>query len=313
MASFIPALSFFILVLFNGYFTLPINDEQLSSTTFLLLNDDVTTENAFNLRLISNDETTELPGLDKKSFIDEHIGFEMSTATLETFGHAVQKFNELSAPEFMTLTTESSLTDKRDDRDDFLFTTMESSTKGMEFERRSFKTDFENETESESDPNKREMPVEFTTSNMLLFTSTASNVAPKLYTSESSTSTEKYTGLLKYQKENKEEEEEPEEPTKLTKTIKKVSPIKPIKVEIEDQSTEDLKGPTAPTAVFDQEALKKISYVPNDFLILDENNTLVVTELPEKLSTSTLKNLKEQKPLTQGEESLQPEEKEPNH
>jgi len=44
-------------------------------------------------------------------------------------------------------------------------------------------------------------------------------------------------------------------------------------------------------------------------LILDENNTLV-TELPDKFSTSTIKNKKEQKPLNQGKESLHTEEKE---
>jgi len=51
MASFIPTLSLFILVLFNSYFTLPIVDEQLSSSTFPLLNDDLTTEHKVNVRV----------------------------------------------------------------------------------------------------------------------------------------------------------------------------------------------------------------------------------------------------------------------
>jgi hypothetical protein len=47
--------------------------------------------------------------------------------------------------------------------------------------------------------------------------------------------------------------------------------------------------------------------------MLDENNTMVVTNLPEKFSTSTIKNLQEEKPLNQGKESLHSEEKESNH
>jgi len=397
MASFIPALSIFILVLFNGCFTLPIVvDEQLSSSTFPSLNDDLTTEHALNLRLVPDNETSVLPDIDKKGLIDEHMGFEMSTSfynsPVEKVGRALRTFDELTVTESITFTTESSLPDKRDhddlsfttiepttyttessfadkgDHDDFSFTTIEPTTytsessftdkqdhdnvlfttvepttytsessfgdKGdhddlsfttiepttplPELERRSFTSEFENETETESETDKREMQVEFTTSDMLSFTSTASNVAPALYTSQSSnsTSTEKYTGLLKYQNEN-QEEEEPEQSTKLTKTVKKVLPTKSSKVQSEDQSddqsAEDPKEPTAPTAVFDQEALKKISYIPNDFMVLDENNTLVVTDIPEKHSASTMKNKNEQQPLTQGEESLQPEEKESHH
>jgi len=93
------------------------------------------------------------------------------------------------------------------------------------------------------------------------------------------------------------EEQEPEESTKLMKTFKKVLTTKPSKIQLEDLSAEE---PTAPTAVFDQEALKKISYIPNDFMVLDENNTIVVTDLPEKHPLTTMKYKNEQQPLTQG-------------
>jgi len=84
----------------------------------------------------------------------------------------------------------------------------------------------------------------------------------------------------------------------LKKTTQKSKLIPTINSNV--RSEEDSEEPTAPIAVFDQEALNKIPYVPNDFLILDENNTLVVTDLPDKLSTSTIQNTEEQKPLNQG-------------
>jgi hypothetical protein len=49
MASFISALSLFILILSHGCFTLPIINQQLSSSTS---NNDLTTEQALNLRVI---------------------------------------------------------------------------------------------------------------------------------------------------------------------------------------------------------------------------------------------------------------------
>ncbi len=51
MASFISALALFILVLSNGCFTLPILDEQVFSSTYSSVNDDVTTGETFNLRV----------------------------------------------------------------------------------------------------------------------------------------------------------------------------------------------------------------------------------------------------------------------
>jgi len=48
-------------------------------------------------------------------------------------------------------------------------------------------------------------------------------------------------------------------------------------------------------------------------MVLDENNTFVVTDIPERYSLSVTKDKNEQQPLSQGKESLQLEEKESNY
>jgi len=73
---------------------------------------------------------------------------------------------------------------------------------------------------------------------------------------------------------------------------------------------EDPHESSVPIAQFDQEASDKIPNVPVYNMILDENNTLIVTDLPEKFSTTSMKNLNEEKQLNQGEESLHTEKKE---
>jgi len=334
MASFISTLSLFIFILSNGYLTLPINNEQFFNSTFSSLNN-LTTEQTSTLQFVSDNETTVLPNMNKNYLSDEHIGFEISTSmdnlseenatqvsstfdyffTSESTITTEQYFNDkhdydqsLSSSSEPTIqTTEQSYSNKHD-YDHLLFTTVEPTTQITELERRGLTNELESETESETD--KREVQVELTTNDLLSFTSTSSAVAPALYTSEVSisTSTEKYTGLLTY-------ENEQEQPTKYVKTLKKTTQKSKLIPTINSnvRSEEDSEEPTAPIAVFDQEALNKIPYVPNDFLILDENNTLVVTDLPDKLSTSTIQNTEEQKPLNQGKESLYSEEKESNH
>jgi len=286
MSSFISALSLFILILSNGYLTLPINNEQLWNSTFSSLNN-LTNEQKFNLRLVSENEISVFPHLDKNHPSDEHIGFEISTPvnnlseenearaprTLDDFFTSEptitteKYFNDkrdyddsfLTSSEPTTYTTEQSHSDKRD-YDDLSFTTDEPTTQTAVLERRTFTDELETETD------KREIQVELTTNDILLFTSTSSAVAPELYTTEllTSTSTEKYTGLLKYENEHHEEEEhEQEQSTKYMKTLRKTTKIS--KIQSEDQSEEDSKEPTAPIAVFDQEALNKIPHVPSDF------------------------------------------------
>lgn len=261
MASFISTLSLLILVLANGYFTLPVVDRPLSSSTFSSLHDGLTTERARNLRLVKDDASTE-------SFTSEPS----------------------------TFITEESHTDKSGEID-VLSTTSHN---------------------TESETGKREIQVESTTNNMLSFSSTSSSVAPQLYTSEpststsTSTSTKKYTGLL-------QDDKEIEKPIKTLRkgTLKpkesdedsKELSTKKSKFQSKDKSDEDSKESPARTAVFDQDSLKKFSNVPNDVMMLDESNDLVVTGLPNKLSTTTKENTKEQKPLNQGEESSHIEEK----
>jgi hypothetical protein len=47
--------------------------------------------------------------------------------------------------------------------------------------------------------------------------------------------------------------------------------------------------------LFDQQALDKVSNIPNDFLILDKNNDFVVTGLPNRIFTTTKAHKKKKK------------------
>jgi len=441
MASFIYALSLFILVLSNGCLTLPIDDEQVSASTLPSLNDEFTTERTFNLRLVSDNEAATVPDMMKEHSSNEHMGFDMTTSTDNLFeenaSRASRTFDEWSTVEPFTFTTEQSFPDKRDHHE-VSFSTSEPTTDVGELDIRAFS---ESENEPGTEHNKREMQVELATSDMLLFTSTSSAVAPQLYTPEpstpSSTSTKKYIGRLtdddeqeevkkptktqrktapksketvteaqpedkseeevkkptktqrktapkskeivtEAQPEDKEEEDskvttteaEPEdkseedseatatkkwkteskdkseedskvtttkswkteskdkseEDSKVTTTKSweteskdrleedsKVSTTKSWKTQSKDKSEEDSKDLAAPIAFFDQGALDNIRNVPNDFLVLDETNNIVVTGVPDKLSATTMENMKEEKPLNQGEKPSHSEEKESDH
>jgi len=329
MASFISALSLLILVLVNGYLTLPLVDEKTSNLRFPSLNDDLTTERTFNTRFISDDEIIVVQNTQDKRSSDEHIGVEISTSAdrlLEENVFQPLKTREVEADKRETDKREVDAdkretdkreaeadkreveTDKREDTADkrevetdkrghheFLFTTVEPVTSVNEFKIR--------KVEVEDEPDKREMEVELTTSYMPSFTSTSSILAPELYTS-----TKQYIGLLKDEKVHEVEEEPPKEfiTTENETTKPKLAEIKKSK----DHSEEELN---APTAVFDQEALKKVSNVPNDFMVLDENNDAVVTGVPNMLPTSTMEYKKELIPLKQGKQSSYSEEKKSNH
>jgi len=377
MASFISALSLLVLVLFNGCFTLPIDDEQFSSSTFSSL----TNETTFGLQLVTDNATSEFSNMTRNYPSDEHMTFEPTTVTeqsdndkrdyhddsllssseptsttevsdtdkrdyhddlllsssepittTEESNNDKRDYHDdllLSTSEPTTYTTESLDTDKRDhedyllsfsestkiieqsdtdkrDYEDSLFTTIESSTQVPELERRAFMNDIETETETVND--KREMPVELLTNDTFSSTSIPTTVVPLVNTSESSisTSTEKYVGLLKHEKVDEEEEER--KPIKPIKKLRKTTPEP--EIQSEDEPEEDHHESTVPTAEFDQEGSDKMPNVPVYNMILDENNTLIVTDVPEKFSTTTVKNLKEEKLLNQGEESLHTEKKE---
>jgi hypothetical protein len=458
MASFISALSLFVLVLATGCFAFPVNDEQFSSTItpsfidhFTTGKTVISTPQSFDLRLVPDEETTDLPTFPSQKDLQQHFRFESSTPVHnqeleENFTQTPRSFDELSTSASYTHTTQGSdskLEHSERSFDDFS-STIESSTQLSEHHLRSIKDD---EDENESNKlSEREFQLELTTSYMPSFTSTSSVVDPKFYTSESSTvfsqsqtsepstSTTKYTGLLKDEpeeepkeglrteeepkeslkteeetteeetteglkteeepkeslkteeepkeslkteeepkeslkteeetteglkteeepKDNLKTEEEPkeslkteeetteglkteeepkeslkteeetteglkteEEPQKdvLPETESKVKGSKSIVRKDENVKEDDSKESKFPTAQLDQKALDGVSNIPNDFMHIDEDNS-VVTRRPEKFSTTTMENEKEPEhkaekiPLDQGEKSSFNKEKE---
>jgi len=307
MASFISTLSLFILVLVSSCFTLPIIHEPILTSTLSSLNEDSTTENPFSLRLVPDNEKIVLPDLEIKRPSDESMGREILTSTDSLSGlniaRASRTFDELFNP--VLSTTEKSLLDKSI-YDELLSTSVEPITEGSGIKLQSIKTEFEKGSEIKSD--NREMPVESITHHLPSFTSTPSTVVTELSPSDLITTTQKYTGLLK------DEVEDEERPTKYVKE-QRTSPLESKETisltstkKTKVHSAEDSNELFVPLALFDQEALKKVSNIPNDVLILDENND-VITNFPERLSTSTMENKNEQKELKQGKESSLLEEK----
>jgi hypothetical protein len=337
MASFISALSLFILVLSNGCFTLPILEEQFPTSTYSSMVDGVTTAETFNLRSINNDQTSVSSDTHNQHSTNEYMGFDVSTFIPEPMAFIPQEpFAKKREYDDVSFTTVESFAEKRE-YNDVSFTTVEPTTEIAELGRRSFINEFENETENST----YQMKVESTTKDMLQFTSTSSAVTPEFYTSSSSsfapefytssssfapkfdtssssTSTKKYIGLLKDQ--NKYEEEYTEErPTKYIKYQRRpsqeyeTSTTRKSEVYSEEKSpSEDSKDSLIPTAIFDQQALDQVS-IPNDFLIFDEGNDLLVTGLPNKIFPTTMAYKKEAKPLNQGKKPAYTEEKESNY
>jgi len=304
MASFVSALSLFILVLFNGCFTLPVINEQLPSSTFSSLYHYSTTGKTVNLRLVSDDE--------------------------ETAAQELRTLNQLSTSEPITSTYGQSFNHKRD-HDDLSFTTVEPITQVTKLKQRSLiredededktetkddkrdeykdetetKNDKRDEDETETENDKREMKVELTTSDMLLFTSTSSAVAPELYTSESSTSTstEKYGSPPK----NEDEHEHEHRSVFVNDPVPSVpdAPAAVVPVAPEHHHYESESEQTK-----DIDILRKSI---SESELTSTGKSKIVTGLPDYMSTSTMEYKKEQKPLNQGKESLHTEEKKPNH
>jgi hypothetical protein len=241
------------------------------------------------MRLVPDDEATGLPTLEEKRSSDEPINYETTTSvdrlSKEETDRALRAFNELSD----LFTTEKTLTDKRE-LNDLLFTTVEPVTEVNELKTRELEPETETDgpaTEPERENelntgNKQEIPIELTTSSMPLFPLTSSSIAPELNTP----TTEKYTGLLKDE-------------------------TRRIKSHVEDKTEDDSK---VRIAFYDQDALKKISNVPNDFMLLDETHDVVTLKL-DTHSTDSVEHSDEVKPvpLNQGEASSHSEEKESDH
>jgi hypothetical protein len=335
MASFISALALFILVLSNGCFTLPVDNEYLFNST---------QQNTFVLQFTSQNQTNEHMELDISTPFDSSTSqYEDSTSTFtesSTFGVPQSDYGKREEDDLFSTSTESTTyiteqpnNDKREyfgdsfsttdsvepvdnnkreyDDDDLLLTTPELIAEPTDFDRQGDRENL-----------KRENQVVTTTNDVLLFTSTSSSVAPQLYTSESSTSTStgKYTGLLPLETDNHEEHEhepepEPEpKPTKPLKLKKKIHPIAesvPLdKLPSENVAEQDSKESTPRTAVYDQKVSDSFAPNFNGVMILDDNNTMVVTDTPNLLSISTKLIEKQEIPLNQGKESLHTEKKE---
>ena len=75
------------------------------------------------------------------------------------------------------------------------------------------------------------------------------------------------------------------------------------KISITNQSTEEYsKDSTIPTVIIDKKAFDTVTKIPNDLFILDGNTDIVVTSLPERISSSLLTTMiyKEKEALNQG-------------
>jgi hypothetical protein len=282
MNTFISALS--LLVLATGCFTLPVVREEFSSSTFPLLNDFTTSKTngdemaSFHMRLIPDEETSDAPDLHRKRSFTDEFNTESSTFT------NIPRFNKIdSKPSTFITGHEHEHSFHVRDGSDFLFNNVESHTEVTEHERRDVTT-MENESEPEDagEPEKRDF-FESTTSYMPSFTSTSSDVAPQLYTSESST--EKYIGHLKDEQEGEKEIE-----SKKPKT--------------EDHSEEDSKELIFPTAKLVPKEFDQV-YGPNYVMHLEKNNE-VVTNIPETFPTTTMTDKKEQEPEVKPEPEPEP-------
>jgi len=114
-----------------------------------------------NMQYIPDDESTDVPKFHKSRTSDEHDGDEFTTPDHfedhEHGSHSQRSFDDSASP--MMFASESSVHDDTRSIDDFLFTTLESST---EFERRTLFSEDVSKEEFTT-PSKREFEDEFTT------------------------------------------------------------------------------------------------------------------------------------------------------
>jgi hypothetical protein len=284
MTTFTSALSLLVLLLATGCFTLPIIQEKFSDSTISPFHDFTTSKTnenkvvSFHMRLVPDDETSDLPELPEERSLTNDWNIRTSTfANIPTpKDNSVRRprtFDDLHSSEPFTFTTEHSFHER--DEHDFIFHNAELNTEATEHERRSvtIEPETEPETESEGENDKRDF-LELTTSYLPSFTSTSSDVAPKFYTSEPST--QKYIGHLQNELE---EVEKVKGSKKITKS--------------EVYPEEDSKEVHFPQAQLDQKALDSTYNVPSYVMHLEHNNE-VVTDIPERFLTTTILNEKEE-------------------
>jgi len=332
MASFICTLSLFLLVLANGYFTLPIHDEFLQTSTNLPFDIDVTSEHPHLPReLLMNEATTQFLNTEVKETTDALMGMHMTTSTddlAESASRESRIWKEMTTFTPSMHPTEEAKADKLG-LNNWSMTTIESTTEDEKVHQRDAQPDketeetteveHENDETTENDTtmsgqdqpknDKREILLDVTT-NTLRLTSASSVVDSELTTEQSSSLTKpkKFKGLLKDTKDQEQEKEDEEKkPIESDKTFKK---------EKEDdtvQPTEDSKNTNAPTAQFDKDGMKNVSNYPKEYMDLDENTALTVTLSGSTDSTTTMKYKKGKKPLDQGKESKPVKEEESNN
>jgi len=297
MTSFISTLSLLVLVLATSCFTLPIVVEEQSLRSLLpLFPDDFTTGktdqhkmSSFDMRLVHDDETTDLPKFHSDRSLTDTWDTQTSTfANRES--RTFDKLDDTSEP--FTSTTEHSFHER--DLDGLWFSTTETNTNVNEHKSRSIIMEDEND--------KRDF-LESTTSYMPSFPSTSSAVAPEFYKYESTTLTGKYIGHLKDETDDDSEKDSKKgvNTQRKSNSILKVTTTKS-KVESQDDS----KELNFPIAQLDQNSLDRVSNVPNDVMHLEEHND-VVTDIPQQLSTTTIKNKKERKLEHEREPERKPE------
>jgi len=238
MTKFIFGLSFMVVVLTIGCFTFPL-DESTTSTD---------------------------PSLATQSLLTNKVDLEAPNLTPKLAKPVPRKprvFGESESSESFTSTHIVPFHVR--DVPDLSLTSAEVTTELINHHLRSLPVENEKENENESESDKREV-LELTTSYMPSFTSTSSDVAPKYYTSESST--QKYVGRLE------ESSEEGSESIKFKKLPKS-------KVELTTETN-------FPTLILDQNPGDRYKYTSGEIMRLEENTT-AVTSIPEKLETTTIK------------------------
>jgi len=251
MTKFIVGLSLMVVVLAIGCFTFPLDESSTSTRSPLVTRS-----------FLPDQEKADL--MESRSFTD---GMDLETSTYfaspkspKLVNQKTRKFGESESSELFPSTTINSFHARG-----FPVSSMTSAEATTELIHnvRSVPEEKENETENESETDKREV-FESTTSYMPSFTSTSSAVAPNYYKSESST--QKYVGRLD------ETSEEGSEPSKMKK-------LPESELELTTEMNYPIAHPLDP-----KQADQAPNLPPNGIMYIEEN-AMAVTNTPKKFET----------------------------
>lgn len=372
MASFLSTFSIFLLVLFNGFFAIPIDEQYSSISPF---EHSYNTESAFNTRAFPVIETSPLVDVEHQH-MDYNISIPVYNSTEEQNLQSMRGLQEIlnssslafiqeqlattdayNSNEFVSSTFEST-TDfhQHSERyqDEQFSSTIEPTTESLTHVLRGINMDFDNDTETEqlSTSERSTVEVEIAPKHAVKPKRKSEGkpepkpksgvehehevepkpepeaepeqpVKPKAKSGAARAVKSKPQSIpkakSKVDSESEQHEDEPhpehaeEKPMKGMESEDEVTPKRrPITPAYDETQTENSKEGSFPIAMFDQDALKNVSYPLNNVLVLDENNNLNVTDIPRRFSTSTMSNSEEAK-LNQGEEPVHTEEKESNN